>query len=107
STGKSEWLATFENGAMWFVAMLDCEGWGPAGFVGFAVDGIGDAESGRFLICFSAPEFNFICDGWIVKGIGFDAEFFDEKSAFAKEAGSAIHQIGIGQGLETKAADVS
>src|SRR5215813_8226725 len=81
STGKSEWLATFENGAMWFVAMLDCEGWGPAGFVGFAVNGIGDAESGRFLICFSAPEFNFICDGWIVKGIGFDAEFFDEKSA--------------------------
>ncbi len=96
----------FKDSAMRLIAPIGRDSGHPTAFIGPAIDGVGDCESGRFLVGDGPPEFDGVGHGRIVLRRSFDGKLFDNKSALADEARAAIHQVGISQCFEAKAGDV-
>src|SRR5215471_2814999 len=78
---KTEWFGTLENGIMIFISMVRRDRRGPASFFNDAIDGVGNAEAGRFPIGQGAGEGNFIGDR-IIHRVSLNGKLSDEKISF-------------------------
>ena len=105
AAGKPNRLGALENCAMILISAVGGQSGRPSALISFAINRVGDAETGRFSVRQRPPELDLVryyyrstgvITGVPVGAIRFYDKFLHQKASFAEQSGSAINQVGIG-----------